>query len=79
MQTHLEYMERLELNILALIPQKIHHHLQIGVVGDVPCHDGEVGAVEQDFAEKLERLAFGNVVGGLDEGGIRFEELVMAY
>ena len=72
-------MECLELDIFALVALQVHHHLQVGVVRDVPRHDGEVGAVEQDLAEKLERLAFGDVVVRLDEGGIRFEELVMVY
>ena len=44
-------MERLELNVLALVAQQVHHHLQVSVVGDVPGHDREVGAVEQDLAE----------------------------
>ena len=68
-------MKRLELYILALIPQKIHHHLQIGVVGDVPRHDGEIGTVEQDLAEQLKRLTFRDVVVRLDKGRVRFEEL----
>ena len=57
-------MERLELNVLALVPQEVHHHLQVGVVGDVSGHNGKVGAVEQNLAQKLERLAFGHVVVG---------------
>ena len=46
MQTHLEYMKRLKLNILAFVAQKVHHHLQVGVVRDIPRHDGEVSAIK---------------------------------
>lgn len=72
---HLEHMKRLELDVLALIAQEVHHHLQIGVVSDVSGHDGKVGAVEQDLAEELEGLAFGDVVVGQDERSVRVEEL----
>lgn len=44
-ETNLEHMESLELNILALISQQIHHHLEIGFVSDVPSHHVEVGPI----------------------------------
>jgi hypothetical protein len=47
-------VERLKLNVLALVSQKVHHHLEVGLVGDVPCHDRVVCAVEQDLAKELE-------------------------
>jgi hypothetical protein len=31
-------MERLELNILALVPEEVHHHLQVRLGGDVSRH-----------------------------------------
>jgi hypothetical protein len=65
----------LELDILALVAQEVHHHLQISLVRDVAGHDVEVCAVEEDLAEELEGLAFCDVVVGQDEGGERGEEL----
>lgn len=62
-------MKRLELYILALIPQQVHHHFEIGLVRDVARHYVEVGAVEEDLAEKLEGLSLGDVVRREDEGG----------
>ena len=47
-------MECFELDILALVPQKVHHHLEIGLVRNVPRHDVEVCTIEQDLPEKLE-------------------------
>jgi hypothetical protein len=68
-------MERLELDVPALVPQKVHHHLEIRVVGDVARHDRVVCAVEEDLPEKLERLPLGHVVGREDEGVVHGEEL----
>lgn len=73
--TNLEHMERLELDVPALIPQKVHHHLEIGLVRDVAGHDRVVSAVEEDLAEELDRLALCDVVGGEDQGGVGGEEL----
>lgn len=72
---YLEDMERLELYILALIPQQIHHHLKIRLRRDISRHDVEVRAVKQNLAEELERLPLRDVVGGEEEGGERGEEL----
>jgi hypothetical protein len=33
--THLEYMKGFKLNIAALIPEHVHHHLQISFAGNV--------------------------------------------
>ena len=68
-------MERLELNVLALVTQHVHHHLEIRVVGNVARHDVEVCAVEEDLAEELERLTLCDVVVGEDECCVRVEEL----
>ena len=68
-------MEGLKLYVLALVAEEVHHHFEVGVVGDVARHDVEVGAVEQDLAEKLEGLALGDVVVGEDESRERVEEL----
>jgi hypothetical protein len=57
-------VERLELDVLALVPQEIHHHLEIRLVRNVLCHDVEVCAVEQDLAEQFERLALRDIVVG---------------
>ena len=51
--THLEHVECLELDVLALIPQHVHHELQVLGVGDKLGHDREVGAVEKKLAQQL--------------------------
>lgn len=61
---YLEDMKGLELDVLALIAQQVHHHLQVVLIGNEAGHDRKVGAIEQDFAEKLEGLSFGDVVVG---------------
>lgn len=58
----LEDVECLELDVAALVAKHVHHHLQVRLVRDVPRHDVEVGAVEQDLAEQLERLPLRDVV-----------------
>lgn len=73
--THLEHMKRLKLDIPTLVPQKVHHRLEVRLVRDEPSHDGVVGPVEEDLAEELEGLTLGHIVGGEDEGLIHFEEL----
>lgn len=71
-------MKRLKLYILTLIPQRIHHDLEILRARDKPGHDAVVGAVEEDLAEEFEGLTLGHVVGGEDEGFIGGEELLGA-
>jgi hypothetical protein len=44
-ETHFKHMERLKLNVLALIPEQIHHHLEISLVRDVFSHHIEVGPI----------------------------------
>lgn len=73
--THLEDVEGLKLDVAALVPEQVHHHLEVGLVGDVARHDLVVGSVEEDFSEELDRLAFGDVVGREDESRVRREEL----
>ena len=59
---HLEHMESLKLNVLALVPEEVHHHFEVGLVGDVPRHYIEVCSIKEDLAQQLERLSFRNVV-----------------
>ncbi len=61
-EAHLEDMESLKLDILTLIPQQVHHHLEVGLVRDVAGHDRKVCSIQQYLSEKLERLSFGDVV-----------------
>lgn len=68
-------MERLELDVPALIPQKVHHHLEIGLVRDVAGHNRVVSAVKEDLAEELDGLALCDVVGGENQSGVGGEEL----
>ena len=51
---YLEYMERLELNVLALITEKVHHHLKIGIIRNIARHDAEVGTVQKYLAKQFE-------------------------
>jgi hypothetical protein len=59
---YLENMKRLKLDILALIPEQVHHDLEVVLGRNVASHNVEVCPIQQDFAQKLERLAFGDVV-----------------
>ena len=49
----LEHMECLELDVLALISKEVHHHLQVGFVGNVAGHNIEICPIEQDLAQEL--------------------------
>ena len=44
-KANLEHVEGLELDVLALVTQEVHHHLEIGLACDVPRHDVEVRAI----------------------------------
>lgn len=72
---HLENVERLELNVPAPIPQEVHHHFEVRLRSDVPRHDGVISAVEQDLAEKLDRLTLGDIVGREDKCRVGLEKL----
>lgn len=67
----LEDMERLELDVAALVAEHVHHHLQVRLVRDVARHDVEIGAVKQDLAQQLERLPLRDVVRRQEECGER--------
>lgn len=45
-ETDLEDMKRFELNVLALVAQHVHHHLEVRLLGDIPCHDTEISTIE---------------------------------
>ena len=60
-------MKGFELNVFALAAQHVHDQLEVLLVSNVPRHDVEIGTVEQDLAEKLERLSLGDMAKGLDE------------
>jgi uncharacterized protein (UPF0216 family) len=51
---YLEYVERLELNVLAPITEEVHHHLKVGIVCNITRHDVEVGTVKKYLAKKFE-------------------------
>ena len=74
-QADLEHVECLELDILALVPKEIHHHLQIRLARDIPGHHVEVRTIEQDLAEELERLALRDVIVRENQCDERREEL----
>ena len=59
---YLEYMKCLELDILTFVSKKVHHHLQVSLVRDIPRHNIEVGPVEENFSEEFQRLPFCHVV-----------------
>ena len=52
--TDLEHMEGVELDVLALVAEHVHHHLEVRLVRDIARHDIEVCPVEQDLAQQLE-------------------------
>lgn len=47
---HLEYVERFELYILTLVPQKVHHHLEVSFASNISCHNVKVCAIQKDFS-----------------------------
>ena len=49
--TDLEYVEGLELDVLALFAEQIHHQSEVRFICDVARHDIEVGTIEQDLSE----------------------------
>ena len=53
---HLEDVESLELDVLALLSHHVHHQLQVVCAAHVARHDGEVTSLEQQFPEQLEGL-----------------------
>ena len=61
-KANLEHVEGLELDVLALVPKEIHHHLQIRLARDIPGHHVEVRTVQEDLSEEFERLPFGDVI-----------------
>lgn len=67
---YLEHMERLKLDVLTLVSEHVHHHLQVGLVGDIPGHNIEICPVKQDLSEELKRLSLGYIVLRQDEGGV---------
>jgi hypothetical protein len=62
-----EDVEALVLDHLAVVTEKIHANFEVLATIDVICHDGIVGAVEEDLAEELDGLTLGHVAVGLDE------------
>lgn len=60
--THLENVERLELNVPTAIAQEVHHQLQISLRRNVPRHYRVVCAVQENLAQELQRLTFCHVV-----------------
>jgi hypothetical protein len=68
-------MESLELDVPALIPQRVHDYLQIFGTSDVTCHDPVIGPIQEDLSKELERLSLGNIIGRQDEALVSREEL----
>lgn len=62
-------MKCFELDVLALIPEHIHHHLQICLIGNIARHHIKVRAVKQNLAKELKRLALGDIVRRKKKGG----------
>lgn len=48
---YLEYMERFELDIPTLIPQRVHDDLKVLRTSDIAGHDPIVCPVQQDLAK----------------------------
>lgn len=47
--SYFENVEGLKLDVAALIPQEVHHELEVLWLADVLRHDGEVVAVEEQL------------------------------
>jgi len=70
-------VECLKLNVLALIAEEVHHHLEVGIVRNIACHDVEIGTIEKYLAKQFKRLPLRYVVGRQYEGSERVEESVV--
>lgn len=53
-ETNLENVERLKLDVPALVAEEVHYQLEVGFVRDVPGHDVEVRSVQKNFSKELE-------------------------
>ncbi|KAG5460456.1 MAG: hypothetical protein BJ554DRAFT_7492 [Olpidium bornovanus] len=71
---HLEHVERLELDVAALVAQQVHHQLEVVGGRDVPRHHAEVGPVQQRLAEELRCFV---QVCRVQERGVLLEELFL--
>lgn len=50
---YLEDVEGFKLDVPAVVPQQVHHQLQVLGFTDVFCHDGEVVSVQEKFPQEL--------------------------
>ena len=50
-RSHLEHVERFELNGRLLVPQQLHDDLQIGLVADIAHHNAKVVTVKQELGQ----------------------------
>lgn len=48
-------MEGLELDVGALVPQQVHHQLEVLSLADVARHHREVVSVQEQLAKKLQK------------------------
>ena len=60
-------MEGLELDVGRRVPQEIHHRLEVFAGRNVPHHDAEVAAVQQQLSQELEGPPPGHVVAVFQE------------
>lgn len=74
-QYYLKDMERLVLNVFALVTEQVHGELEMIRRVHVLQHDTIVGPVEQDLSKKLDGLPLGNVVRGCQKCVILCKEL----
>ena len=73
-------MKRFILHHLAIVFEEVHGEFEVVPRCDVLGHDDVVGAVEEEFAEELDGLAFCHVGLGEEEDGVvvlHEEELVV--
>ena len=52
--TDLEDVECFKLDIFALVPEQVHHHLEIGLACNVSGHDAEISTIQENLAQQLE-------------------------
>ena len=60
--TDLKHVECFELDVLALVPKEIHHHLEIRLARNIPGHHIEVRTIQQDLSKQLQRLSLRDVI-----------------
>lgn len=71
---YFEHVKTLVLNHLPIVAEQIHANFEVVTPIDIRSHNGIVGAIEQNFSQEFDRLAFGDIAAGLHQSAVIFLE-----